>query len=174
MSQQSMEEQIEEKQQEIEEEEQEEKGYSIGRIREYLKEESFLKELVENCFLTEHQITLLLWRHLNRDANESYEKYDKRRRKTSARMINSKAIRKIQKAYMTLYNVPIFTLLPNLYISRLKSLIHYAFEDRNNLVKQYYHFVRGKEHFQKLTVLNFEKTNELLANFNYKSTFLTE
>ena len=164
----------EQKNQEEEQQEKEEKGYSIGRIREYLKKQSFLKELVEDSFLTEDQITLLLWRHLNKDADESYEKYDKRRRKTSARMINSKAIRKIQKAYMTLYNVPVYSLLPELYLSRLKNLIHHAFEDQTKLVKQYYNFVRGKEHFQKLTVLNFEKTKEILGNFDYKSTFLTE
>ena len=89
-------------------------------------------------------------------------------------MLNSKALRKIQKAYMTLYNIPIYTLLPDLYVSRLKNLIHFAFSDRNNLVKQYYHFIRGHDHFQKVTVLNFDKTKEILAEFDFKSTFLTQ
>ncbi len=156
------------------EKEKKEKGYNIGQIRDFLKEESFLKELVDDCFLTQDQVILLLWRHLNKKYDESYEKYDKKRRKTSARMINSKALRKIEKAYMTLYNVPVYTLLPGLYISRLKNLIHIAFEDRPNLVKQYYHFIRGKESFKDMTVLNFENTKEILKKFDYKSTFLTQ
>lgn len=154
--------------------EEKEKGYSIGIIREHLKKESFLKELLNNSFLTDDQLVFLLWRHLNKDHDQSFERYNKKRRKTSARMMNSKGLRKIQKAFMTLYNVSIYTLLPDVHLKRLKTLIYIAFSDRDNLVKQYYHFIRGKERLKEISVVNFEKTEKVMSKFNYKSTFLTQ